>query len=261
MRRAPIAALLFALVVTIAGPPAPSRAAVTTTQAEAMLLGWINAARQDRGLVPLVAWPTLDAMAGYRAGRMASQNVLSHTVAGSLRDQLARERVTWYRYGEVIAWSTAGWPVKSAEALFRSWRSSPPHWALLMSNRFNYVGVGLALRSSNSRTYGSVVMTESPDRTGARSRMTGVTRNGRDVTWTWTGGDHPLQTHTAGLRDFDLHYRKNGGDWILVRNDTTTRSITYLGREPGATYDLRVHATDRRGNVGAWSSPLRVTIP
>jgi uncharacterized protein YkwD len=261
MRRAPIAALLFALLVTIAGPPAPSRAAVSATEAESMLLGWVNAARADRGLVPLVGWSDLASIAGYRAGRMASQNVLSHTVAGSLSRQLAGEGVTWMRYGEVIAWSTAGWPVRSAEAIFRSWRGSPSHWALLMSSRFNYVGVGLALRSSNGRTYGSIVLTESPDHSGAISRLTGVSRRGNDVTWTWLGYDRPLQTHTAGLRDYDVQYRVDGGDWRLIRNDLASRSITIADRQSGHTYRLRIRATDRRGNVGAWSSPLSIAVP
>ena len=261
MRRLLIAAPLLALLVSFVGPPTPTRAAVSTTEAEAMLLGWINDARSDRGLVPLVAWGDLGAVAGYRAGRMASLNTLSHTASGSLTKQLAAEGVGWFRYGETIAWSTAGWPVRSAEAIFRSWRSSSPHWNLLMSNRFNYVGVGLALRSSNGRAYGSVVLTESRDHSGAMSRMTGVARSGDDVTWSWRGYDRPLQTHTAGLRDYDIQLRVDAGPWAWVRDNTTARSITLANRRNGHTYSLRVRATDRRGNVGAWTSPMAIRVP
>jgi uncharacterized protein YkwD len=260
MRRAPIAALLLALLIPLIGPPAPVEA-VTATDAEARLLGWINTARQDRGLVPLVRWGELSSIAGSRAARMASLNQLSHTAAGSLSSQLNTEGVSWVRHGETIAWSTAGWPINAAVALYRSWQSSPPHWALLMSSQFNYVGVGLALRSSNSRTYGSVVMTESPDHSGAIGRMGGVSRSGDDVTWTWTGADRRLQTHTAGLRDFDVQYRISGGSWVWLRDNTTARTITLRDRAHGRSHFLRVRATDRRGNVGAWSNSLGIYVP
>ncbi len=260
MRRAPIAALLFALLVPLIGPPAPV-GAVTATEAEAQLLGWINAAREDRGLVPLVRWGELSSIAGSRASRMASLNQLSHTAAGSLSARLDAEGVRWVRYGETIGWSTAGWPASAALALYRSWRSSAPHWALLMSSHFNYVGVGLALRSSNSRTYGSVVLTESPDHSGAIGRVTDVGRNGDDVTWTWTGADRRLQTHTAGLRDFDVQYRISGGSWVWLRDNTTARTITVRDRAHGRSHFLRVRATDQRGNVGAWSNSLGIYVP
>ena len=260
MRRAPIAALLLALLLPLIGPPTPARA-VTATEAEAQLLGWINTARQDRGLVPLVRWGELSSIAGYRASRMASLNTLSHTAAGRLSSHLNGEGVPWVRYGETIGWSTAGWPSSSALALYRSWRSSAPHWALLMSGQFNYIGVGLALRSSNGRTYGSVVLTESPDHSGAIGRVTGVVRNGDDVTWTWTGADRRLQTHTAGLRDFDVQYRISGGSWTWLRDNTTAGTITLRDRAHARSHFLRVRATDRRGNVGAWSSPLGIYVP
>ena len=38
-----------------------------------------------------------------------------------------------------------------------------------MSSAFNYIGVGLAYRSTNGRTFGSVVLTESPDHTRPRA--------------------------------------------------------------------------------------------
>ena len=260
LRRSPIAALLFALLIPLIGPPPPAQA-VTATEAEAQLLGWINDARQDRGLVPLMPWGELSSIAGYRAGRMAALNQLSHTAAGSLRARLDAEGVDWTRYGESIAWSTASWPSNAALSLFRTWRDSAPHWALLMSTHFNYVGVGLALRSSNSRTYGSVVLTESPDHSGALSRMTGVSRSGDDVTWSWSGTDRLLQTHTAYLRDFDVQYRMDGGSWLWIRDNTTGTRITLLNRYHGHSHFMRVRATDRRGNVGAWTSPLGIYVP
>ena len=84
MRRISIAALVLALLVVVGGPPTPTRAAVSATAAESAVIGLINNARTARGLRPLVPWTALASVAGYRAARMASLNVLSHTRPGSL---------------------------------------------------------------------------------------------------------------------------------------------------------------------------------
>ena len=130
-----------------------------------------------------------------------------------------------------------------------------------MSDRYNYVGVGMAYRSSNTRTYASVVLTESPDHSGARSWFTSTSRSGDDIRWTWSGADRRLQTRTAGLRDFDVQYRVAGGTWRTIRNDTIATSITLRDRVDGRAYYLRVRATDRRGNVGAWTSASKIWVP
>jgi len=260
MRRAPIAALLLALAVLTVGAPRPV-AAATTTDAEMTLLRWINDARASRGLVSLTGWNILHEVSGYRAQRMANQGVLSHTIAGNLGDQLHSTGADWYRYGETIGWSSSRDPLTAARALYQAWRGSSGHWALLMSSRFNYVGAGLGLRSANGLTYGAIVLTESRDHSPAVARMTGASRSGDDVTWSWTGADRRLQTHTAGLRDFDIQTRVDGGSWVLRRDDTTSRSMALRDLARGHRWEVRVRATDQRGNVGAWSAPLGVSIP
>ena len=259
MRR-PIAALLLALSIALIGAPAPVHASATT-DAEMALLRWINQARADRGLVSLVGWNKLHDLSGYRAGRMAATGTLSHTVAGNLGSQLGYVGADWYRYGETIGWASYRNPMDAARALYRAWRGSSTHWALLMSSRFNYVGAGLALRTGNGRTYGAIVLTESRDHTGAAARLTGANRSGTSVTWTWTGADRRLQTHTAGLRDFDVELRIDSSGWGRRREDTTSRSMTLSGLARGHTYAVRVRATDQRGNVGAWSTTMAVTVP
>ena len=84
--------------------------------------------------------------------------------------------------------------------LFKLWKASPEHWRLMMSPSYNYIGVGLAYRSSNHQTFGSLVFTESPDLTDARASMDGVTSNGNGATWSWHGWDPMLQTHLSGLQ-------------------------------------------------------------
>ena len=148
---------------------------------------------------------------------------MSHTVGGNIASQLDWYNVAWYRYGEDIGWSTASFPTNSARAIYQAWMGSSPHRALLLSTNLNYIGVGLAYRSSNHRTYGSAVFAESPDHTRPVARVTGSSRSGDDVRWTWNGYDPRLQTHTAGFRDYDVQYRVGSGTWSLIREQHDVR--------------------------------------
>lgn len=253
------ATLIAALAVTAV--VAPVSAATSASTAETMIIGWVNTDRAAAGLAPLRGDADLAYLAGLRASRMASTNTLNHTVGGDLANQLAYRDVQWYTYGEAIGWSSAAWTVDAAKAIYRAWMNSSPHRALLMSTRFNYIGLGLAYRSSNSRTFGSAVMTESLDHTRAVARMTGAYRSGDDISWSWNGYDPRLQTHTAGLRDFDVQYRIGYGDWRTIRDNTTATSLTLRDRVHGRSYAIRVRATDRRGNVGRWTAESRIWVP
>ena len=91
--------------------------------------------------------------------------------------------------------------------------------------------------------------------------MTAARRSGDDISWTWNGYDPRLQTHLAGLRDFDVQYRIGYGDWRLIRDNTWATSLTLLDRVHGRSYAIRVRATDRRGNVGRWTAESRIWVP
>jgi uncharacterized protein YkwD len=253
------ATLIAALAVTAFA--APASAATSASTAEAMIIGWVNTDRAAAGLAPLRGDSDLAYIAGVRASRMASSNTMSHSVGGNISSQLAYRDVQWYRYGETIGWSSASFPVDSARAIYRAWMGSSSHRALLMSTRFNYIGLGLAYRSSNGRTFGSALMTESLDHTRAVARIKTAGRSGDDVAWSWGGYDPRLQTHTAGLRDFDVQYRVDSGTWRWLRDNTTGTSILLRDRARGHYYDIRVRATDRRGNVGKWTAASRVWVP
>ena len=125
----------------------------------------------------------------------------------------------------------------------------------------NYLGVGLARRSSNNRTFGAIVLTESRDHSGARAQVTGATRTGDAIAWTWTASDLALQTHTAGLRDMTVQMRRDSGSWKTIYAHTTATSHLSPDKANGHWYGLRVRATDRRGNVGPWSTERRVWVP
>src|SRR5882757_8289841 len=97
-------ALLFALV------PVATVGAATVTDFEHRVLDQINGARVSRGLVPLRTDGRLWDLAGDRAATMASHDVLSHTVAGSLSTSLTSRGMSWYTFGETIAYTTTtGW--------------------------------------------------------------------------------------------------------------------------------------------------------
>jgi len=253
------ATLITALAVTAFA--APVSAATSASTAEAMIIGWVNTDRAAAGLASLRGDADLAYIAGVRASRMASANTMSHTVGGNIASQLQSRTVQWFGYGETIGWSTSGWTVDAARSIYRAWMASAPHRALLMSSTFNYIGLGLAHRSDNNRTFASAVMTESVDHTRAVARFTGARRSGDDVSWTWSGYDPRLQTHTAGLRDFDVQYRVGSGAWRTIRNDTWATTLTLRDRPHGRSYAIRVRATDRRGNVGGWTAESRIWVP
>lgn len=244
------------LILAAAVPPA---AGATIVQPERDIMSLVNQARAARGLAPLRTDSRLWVVAGERAAAMASSDVLSHSAAGSLADGLRAEGIQWYGHGEVIAYSS-GSAATAGQALFNLWASSAPHWTLLMSTTFNYLGVGVAT-SSSGRVYGSIALTESMDRTAAQARVVKRTASGDDIRWSWRGWDPELQTHTAGLRDYTVQLRRDRGAWVTIASGTTSTSRTTANRVRGHTYGLRVRARDRAGNVGPWSPELRVWVP
>jgi len=254
MKLLPLGLALALLVVSAA-----ATSAATITAPERQIMASVNEARASSGLVPLRSDYRLWTLADERAAAMAAADVLSHSVGGSLEDGLQRGGIQWLGYGEVIAYSSASASAAAAH-LFQLWATSPPHWALLTSSTFNYLGIGLSV-SSSGRTYGSIVLTESKDRTGARATMIGATVSGDDVRWTWRGSDPLLQTHTAGLRDFAVQQRTDRDGWVSVSTGTTSTARSAINRARGHWYGLRVRARDRAGNIGPWSPELRVWVP
>jgi hypothetical protein len=140
------------------------------------------------------------------------------------------------------------------------WKGSPYHHAIMFSNRYNYIGVGIA-RASNGSTYSSILFTESADHTRPSAHNSSLSYSGSTVRFAWSGSDPRLQTHTAGLRSFDVEYRVDGGPWHLLRNNTTSRSLSLSGRAHRHYYSFRVQSADRRGNLSAWTAEKRIWLP
>jgi uncharacterized protein YkwD len=254
--------LLAALLGTGVVPgfrPASVQAATADTM-EDSILTWVNQSRVAIGLVPLRSDSRLRDLAGYRAGVMASTGVLSHTIAGCLSCQLNDRGIQWFATGEVIAYTTYAWGDAAAKSMYDWWHGSSGHWALLMSPYFNYVGVGIAYRSANASSWGSIVLTESDDHSPASATIRSGTVSGTTVTWSWIGVDLPLQTHTAGLRNYDVQFRVGSGTWTTLYAWTTLKSLSRTGAH-GQYLGLRVRSRDWKLNVSWWSPEYRVWVP
>jgi uncharacterized protein YkwD len=261
--RSGLLALAAVLLVTVASvsAPAPARASSETSM-ESLLRSWTSRDRAALGLGPLRLDARLVALAGDRATRMADRGVMSHaSVDGSLCDALTIRAISWFSCGEAIGYTTCAWGPRAAASLYSAWRNSPEHWALLMSARSNYVGFGVAYDSASRATYASIAFLEGPDRTPPVSRMLSKSVSGTTAQFAWTGSDPLLQTHSAGLQGFSVQYRVDSGAWKQIRTGTTATSIMLSSRRHGHYYSIRVQASDRRGNLSAWTSGSRVWIP
>ena len=257
-RRIALSVFLPILLLMAVVPPV---SAVTQTDLEYRILGWINQARAERHLQPLRADKRVWDLAGDRAAVMASRNILSHTVAGVVGSQMSSRGIKWYGWGDAIAYNNAGKGTYATEELFAQWKGSKPHWDLLMSPSFNYIGIGAAYRTSNGRTFGDVVLLDGPDRSPPGVAMVSVGRVDNDVTWTWRGWDAILQTRTAGVATYEVQYRVDSGAFGTVASRTVATRRLGLDRAHGHWYGVRVRAKDGAGNIGAWSSELRIWVP
>lgn len=273
-RIARVASLLLAAVLVAGGAPfatpPPARAAdaeLTPAAAEARMLALLNQDRASAGLVPFRPDTRMNAIARARATDMATKNYFSHTQPDGRKvfDLIEEANITWYGAGEIIAWNN--WPTldSSAAAANEGWLGSSSHRAVILSSGYNYVGVGMA-NADNGKVYWVAVALKGPDRTGAvgemrrLARTTGSPRDDRyPVRITWAGRDVRLQVLTAGLRNYDVQRRINGGSWRTIWYGTTATSrVRYLQR--GHVYEYRVRARDNRGNVGRWSAPFSLKL-
>jgi len=169
-------------------------------------------------------------------------------------------RITWYQCGEAIADTNATPGPVGAAALYALWKGSPDHYALITSTTFNYIGIGVTYRPANRTTYASILFLEGPDRTMPIAGWTGVSLIGRTVHWGWTAYDPILQSHLAGVKNYDVELRVNNGAWGLLRSASTGGSCTMPNRAPGSTWALRVRARDNAGNVSRWLTSATVAV-
>ena len=257
--------LVAILVILVAcawfGGAAPVSATSTAEAMDAQILASVNLDRASLHLQPLRLDARLISWAGTRSAWMATRANLTHTSwVGSPCNLYNVMRITWYQCGEDIADTTAVPGTVGAAALYSLWKNSPDHYALITSTTFNYIGIGVSYRPANRTTYASILFLEGPDRTMPISSWTSVSLTGRTVHWGWTAYDPILQSHLAGVSNYDVELRVNNGVWGLLRSASTGVSCTMPNRVPGSTWALRVRARDAAGNVGRWLTSATITI-
>lgn len=236
--------------------------------AENRVVGLLNAQRRAVGLVPLRVDSRLTLVARARSRDMASKGYFSHDMPDGRHfwDLMNTAGITWYGAGEILAWNTWGTLYESATIAAQQWHDSSGHYALVIKNDYNYVGIGLAIAPDGKKVWTGLLM-KGPDRTGAWSRMsttslydsaTASTGSARGAKIRWLGDDYRLQVLTAGFRDFQIGRRVDGGSWTTIVTATTS-SYASLTLYRGHRYEFQVRGRDRLGRYGRWSVPVTVT--
>lgn len=119
-------------------------------QSEELVLKLINKARNEAGLSSLKMGSTLLKIARLKAADMVSKSYFSHTspTYGSPFDMMRSYSINYISAGENIA----GNP--SLEDAVKAWLNSPTHRENILSNKFNYVGIGI----DKSPIYGNIIV-------------------------------------------------------------------------------------------------------
>ncbi len=269
IRRAATAALAGAMLLTLL--PAASTLAATDAPPEVRAAEWkvlaqMNRLRANHGLKPLRMAGGVRLVARERSRSMKNLSYFSHTSpAGVDAGDLLRQRsVQNHFWGENIGWTKFVNLDDGPRAMVDWWKDSPGHRYNMLYKDYNYAGVGIA--KDGAETFYTIVFANQRDHTppvaGLISSGDGIsvaaTSGPRPVTIRWWGKDRPLSARTAGLRGFNLQYRRGDGDWRTLRALTTTRQLTTeLTR---GSHTFRIRAVDNKGNRGAWMRPLTVNV-
>jgi uncharacterized protein YkwD len=259
-----ITTLLMAAAMLSAAPAAAeSTQAMPTTaeigSAEARVEALINARRDSRDKRLFRVDSRVAALARAKSQDMIDRDYFDHADRkGHFASyHLSRAGVRFTRVGEIIAWGRFdGDLLESADEAVDLWMHSAPHKQLILSGN-NYFGAGVATDGRSWKW--TVIFITGRDRTDPRASITTARADGGEVTVRWTGSDPALVTGTAGLRGFDLDRRVPGGEWKRVRNATRNRSYV-REHSPGMTFEFRVRARDKAGNIGDWTEPVAVTV-
>lgn len=123
----------------------------TNVSSEAkIVLDLINKARKENGLPALEVDSLLNATAQSKAADMVKNNYFSHTspTYGSPFEMMQKAGISYKTAGENIAGNS------SLEDAVNSWLNSESHRKNILSNAYNYIGIGV----ETSKTYGYVIV-------------------------------------------------------------------------------------------------------
>ena len=259
--------LIGLLAASFVAPATASADDLTISQAEQLMVDLLNARRTSAGLVPVRVDSRLMDIARARSKDMATKHYFSHSQPDgrNVFDILNANKIKWLGAGEIIAWNNYPTLELSAYNADNQWWNSAGHKAIVLSSTLNYVGVGLAIDTSNGKKMWTAVYIKGPDRTGARSTTqtpvvtAGSTAASKKVSVSWTGADVKLQVLTSGFHSWAVERRTDGGTWTRMWSSTTRGSLA-LDLPAGHTYEFRTAARDNAGNWGGWST-VTTTLP
>jgi uncharacterized protein YkwD len=270
VRIAVLQVVTLAVLTTSLGAPAAAGgySQPEIDAAESAVIAGVNVTRAGAGLRPLHMDERVRDVARVRSDSMAREDYFAHrapdgTDAGDL---LEVAQVQVFAWGEAIGWNSRSSLEEGVASMLAWWRNSAAHRGLMVSTKYNYLGVGI-VQDGRKLIY-TIVFTRGPDRTSPWTRLLGAagepeaargTAATASVTVSWKGRDVPLATLTAGLRDFRLQHRLAGGSWVAATRWTTERSVT-LALESGE-HHFRLRARDRARNKSPWTEPLAVVVP
>lgn len=114
------------------------------------MLNLINSSREKNGLIKLEVLPRLEEVAMIKADDMVKNNYFSHESPnyGNPFDMMKNFGITYKTAGENIAGNA------SIEGAFNSWMESESHRQNILSNAYNYVGIGI----KPSEKYGYIIV-------------------------------------------------------------------------------------------------------
>ncbi len=126
------------------------------------------------------------------------------------------------------------------------------------SYQFRIVGVD---RAGNKVQEGPAQATTFVDRTAPEAWVDPIDKPLAQTTFTvsWAGTDNPPGATGSGIASYDVQVRTGTGAWQAWQTGTTAQSQPYTGRL-GNVYSFRARATDKAGNVGAWSAEQAATV-
>lgn len=114
------------------------------------LLNLINAKREENGLIKLQTLPRLEEIAKLKSEDMVKNNYFAHEspTYGNPFDMMKNFGITYKTAGENLAGNS------TIERAFNSWMESEAHKQNILSNAYNYVGIGI----TPSEKYGYVIV-------------------------------------------------------------------------------------------------------
>lgn len=148
-----------------------------------------------------------------------------------------------------------------ATQLVRDWVSGahPNHGVMLQGDE-SPTGRQRSIYSQNAANglYPRIIVdfTISNDTTPPVATVTGLPQFSRSpFTVSWTGTDFEgTDPNATGIAYYQAQYNVGGGNWVDWITQSTATSAEFAGGADGQTYQFRVRAIDRAGNVQSWES-------